>query len=146
MSTEQQRNDENFTETDLAEFNNSSVVRVVRNAISDSPLTDELDVRCSTAVQHPEQVETIYNEARATSGHMAMITLRKENDRHFVIRIVSGQFRDNFVMRFKELLAKELPAKVQYYGSKYDYRKGLGGKPGVRRRVIDGLRDSGLLD
>lgn len=107
------------------DFQKGKVIRVTRKALSWSPLIDELDILVSAFVSDPDRVDSIFNQARGLFRHMAQMSITKISMRHYVVRIVGGQYRDDWIKNFKGVLAQQMDVKIQYWGGSNDYRKGL---------------------
>ncbi|MBI4146048.1 hypothetical protein HY489_01790 [Candidatus Woesearchaeota archaeon] len=104
------------------EFRKEKVIRVTRKAISTVPLVDELEISLSDHVVNPEKVVALFHVARGKFKHMAQLSIRQKDERHHVIRIESGQFRDTWIKNFRLFLGHGMNAKIQYWGSSNDYR------------------------
>jgi len=114
----------NLNEEEEKEFRENRVIRFIRRPISDSPLIDELDIFISEKVENPDTVDALFRAATGRFRHMAQLRLTKIEERHFKVRIVSGQYRDSWVHNFRDFLGVHMKAKIQYWGGIYDFRKG----------------------
>src|SRR3989338_2819547 len=110
---------------DDEEFQKEKVIRITRKAISWSPLTDELDILVSALVPNPSLVDSIFHHARGLFRHMAQLSITELTARHYVVRIVGGQYRDDWIKNFKDYLDQQMGTKLQYWGGSNDYRKGV---------------------
>jgi len=112
-------------EEEDSEFKNEKVIRIIRSPIPDNQyLIDELNILISDKVENPELVEKAFNSATGKFRHMAQLTIKKIGERHFRVRIVSGQYRDSWIHKFRDFIGERMKAKIQYWGGAYDFRKG----------------------
>ena len=104
-------------------FESGRVVRFVRRAVSDFPLVDEIDVHFSRHIESPQQIEMLLAKAKGLFRHDAQISMIKHDERHYCIKIVSGQYRDSWLAEFRGFIAECFGAKVQYQSNGNDFRK-----------------------
>jgi len=105
-------------------FNSVRVVRFVRRAISDYPLIDDLEIYLSKNIEDPHMLELLFDKAKGLFRHEAQIRLEKRDEREYVVRIISGLYRDSWLAEFRAFVCESFNAKVQYESNNNDFRKG----------------------
>lgn len=113
-----------YKEEAAKRFEQGRVIRIIRRAISDSPLIDELHILVSPHIENPQQIPSLFYKAAGMFKHMAQLTISKINEREYVIKIISGSHRDSWITNFKSFLSEKMNASIQYVGSAYDFRRG----------------------
>ena len=113
-----------FKDDQEKDFQDGRVIRMVRRAISDRPLIDELQILLSPKIEDPHRVDALFRQATNLFRHMAQLRISKYGEREYVVRIVSGQFRDTWISEFRYYLRDQMKTQIQYWGSANDFRKG----------------------
>ncbi len=115
------KNQENYDE----DFRSKPCVRVVREQISErTPLKCELRIQASPLLRFPQRITSIFDTASQKFKHGAQLSIRREGEREYVVRIISGRYRCSWCENFRKYLKNELGVKVQEWGSCFDYLKG----------------------
>lgn len=103
-------------------FQDEPSIRIIRNQISTvTPLTCELLIQASDKLENFDKIETIFRQATGKFKHMANLCIRKIDNTHYSVKIISGIYRCSWCENFREYLGKEMNAKVINWGSCFDY-------------------------
>jgi hypothetical protein len=105
-------------------FETSKVIRITRIAISESPLIDELRIEISPVIEKPERVIDFFEYCKGHFTHMAQLSIKQTGERIYVVKIISGQYRDTWIKSFKDYVGEKFNAQIDYGGSVNDFRKG----------------------
>ncbi len=109
-------------EDDDKTFENEKCIKIVRDQISSvTPLKCELRILASEKVENPEKIESIFKHATGKFRHLADLSIKKINNREYVVTIISGQFRCTWCEQFREFIGTEMDAKVINWGSCFNY-------------------------
>lgn len=94
-------------------FREEAAIRITKDQISPTtPLECELIIEVSDKVITPERIEPIYNSARGKFKHMSQLSITKINNKKYLVRIISGQFRCSWCENFRRYLGEQLNVKV----------------------------------
>jgi len=116
---------QNYKDDQEKEFQEGRVIRMIRRAVSDKPLIDELHILLSPKVEGPQRVEGLFRQATTLFRHKAQLSISKYSEREYVVKIVSGQFRDTWISDFRYYLIDQMKTRIQYWGRENDFRKGM---------------------
>ncbi len=99
-------------------FENEPCIRVIRDQVSSvTPLKCELTIEASDKLINFKRIEDLYDLATGKFKHAAKLSIQKINDKKYVVKIISGQFRCSWCEDFRKYLGEEMGVKVLNYGS-----------------------------
>ena len=109
-------------EDDKKTFLEKPSIRVIRNQISSTtPLKCELTIQASERLSDPKKIESIFKQSTGKFSHMAQLSIKKINNREFLVKITSGMYRCSWCNNFREFLGKEFNVEVINQGSCFEY-------------------------
>lgn len=116
-------------ENDDKIFQDEPSIRLIINQISSvTPLTCELQIQASDKLENFDKIELIYNQATGKFRHMANLSIRKVNDKEYIVTIISGMYRCSWCKDFRTFIEKEMKVKVINWGSCFDFSSSVNNK------------------
>jgi hypothetical protein len=105
-------------EDDEKIFKERPALKIQRNQTSPTtPLTCELIIEASEHIRNPDRILSLFNTATGKFRHLANLSIIKTDERKYLVKIVSGQFRCSWCRNFKVFLSEELVARIIDFGS-----------------------------
>ena len=105
-------------------FQDEPCVRIIRDQISTvTPLTCELLIQASDKLDNFDKIEYIFetSKERVVHGVGADLSIKKINNKEYVVKIISGAYRCSWCENFRKGIERSMKVKVINWGSCFDY-------------------------